>query len=90
MLQDAPARRRQLVDELRDVWKVSVRKACNALRIDRSLYTYKSKGGEQAYLKLRIKETCETGPLRLQRPQSAIGNKPPISLMKAYGASGPP
>ncbi|WP_179758939.1 hypothetical protein [Hoeflea halophila] len=39
------ARRRQLVDEVREVWKVSIRKACHALRIDRSLYTYKSRRG---------------------------------------------
>jgi len=39
---------------------VSVRKACEALRIDRSLYTYKSRRGEQAGLKQRIKEICET------------------------------
>ncbi len=39
---------------------MSVRRACEALRIDRSLYTYKSKRGEQADLKLRIKEICET------------------------------
>lgn len=45
---------------VRETWKVSVRRACEALRIDRSLYTYKSKGGEQADLKLRIKEICET------------------------------
>jgi putative transposase len=37
-----------------------VRRACEALRIDRSLYTYKSKRGEQADLKLRIKEISET------------------------------
>jgi len=43
-----------------ETWKVSVRRACEALRIDRSLYTYKSKRGEQADLKLRIKEICET------------------------------
>lgn len=39
---------------------MSVRKVCRALRIDRSLYTYKSKRGDQADLKLRIKEICET------------------------------
>lgn len=55
-----PAHKRALVDELRDVWKVSVRKACSALRIDRSLYTYKPKRGDQAALKYRIKDTCET------------------------------
>lgn len=50
MLQDVlqkkvlrPARRRQLVDQAREAWKVSVRKACEALRIDRSLCTYKSR-----------------------------------------------
>lgn len=45
---------------MREAWKVSVRRACEALRIDRSLYTYKPKRGEQADLKLRIKEICET------------------------------
>jgi putative transposase len=45
---------------VREAWKVSVRKACQALRIDRSLYTYKSRRGEQAGLKQRIKEICET------------------------------
>ncbi len=39
---------------------MSIRKACQALKIDRSLYTYKSKRGDQAALKLRIKEICET------------------------------
>lgn len=45
---------------MRETWKVSVRKACSTLRIDRSLYTYKGKRGEQAPLKSRIKEICET------------------------------
>ena len=36
---------------MREVWKVSVRKTCDALRIDRSFYTYKPKRGEQADLK---------------------------------------
>ena len=39
---------------------MSIRKACHALRIDRSLYTYKFRRGEQAPLKQRIKEICET------------------------------
>jgi len=39
---------------------VSTRRACGALGIDRSLYVYKSKRGEQADLKHRIKEICET------------------------------
>lgn len=49
-----------MVDEVREVWKVSIRKACSALCVERSLYSYKSKRGDQAALKLRIKEICET------------------------------
>ncbi|UDL90419.1 IS3 family transposase [Mesorhizobium sp. PAMC28654] len=67
MLQDVlfkkalrPARRRQLVDQVRETWKVSVRKACEALRIYRSLYTYKSKRGSQAGLQQRITDICQT------------------------------
>ena len=37
-----------------------MRRACSALRIDRSLYVYKSKRGGQADLRQRIKEICET------------------------------
>lgn len=55
-----PARKRQLVDELRSVWKVSTRRACSTLKVDRALYVYKSRRGEQADLKARIKEIAET------------------------------
>ena len=55
-----PARRRALVDTIKSDWKVSVRRACSVLKIDRSLYVYKSKRGEQAELKLRIKDICQT------------------------------
>lgn len=41
-------------------WQVSVRRACRALRIDRPLYLYKSRSGDQADLKQRIKEIAET------------------------------
>lgn len=37
-----------------------MRKACGALRIDRSLYTYKPKRGDQAALQQRIKAICES------------------------------
>ncbi|WP_108178603.1 IS3 family transposase [Phreatobacter oligotrophus] len=67
MLQDVlgkkalrPARKRELVDKVRSDWKVSARRACATLRIDRGLYVYKSKRGTQAELKQRIKEICET------------------------------
>src|SRR3954470_24347399 len=55
-----PDRKRELVDKLRIDWKVSIRRACSTLRIDRALYVYKSKRGEQADLKHRIKDICET------------------------------
>lgn len=55
-----PARRRRLVDEVREDWKVSIRRACACLRVDRSLYTYKSRRGDQAALKKRIKEIAAT------------------------------
>ena len=54
------ARRRQMVDEVKADWKVSVCTACAVLRIDRSLYTYKSRRGDQAGLRRRIKEFNET------------------------------
>lgn len=45
---------------MRNDWKVSIRRACSTLRIDRALYVYKSKRGDQAALKHRIKNICET------------------------------
>ncbi|TAU35301.1 IS3 family transposase [Rhizobium leguminosarum] len=67
MLQDVlskkplrPARKRKLVDTVKADWKVSIRRACSVLKIDRSLYVYKSRRGEQAELKLKIKDICQT------------------------------
>jgi putative transposase len=45
---------------VRSDWKVSTRRACSTLRIDRALYVYKSKRGDEAALKGRIKDICET------------------------------
>jgi putative transposase len=45
---------------VRSDWKVSIRRACSTLRIDRALYVYKSRRGDQAALKSRIKDICET------------------------------
>lgn len=45
---------------MRETWQVSVRKVCSALQVDRSLYTYKPKRREQADLRLRIRQICET------------------------------
>ena len=55
-----PARKRELVDRLRHDWKVSVRRACATLAVDRALYIYKSKRGTQADLSQRIREICQT------------------------------
>ncbi|NKM43380.1 IS3 family transposase [Rhizobium laguerreae] len=67
MLQDVlskkplrPARKRKLVDTGKVDWKVSIRRACSVLKIDRSLYVYKSRRGEQAELKLKIRDICQT------------------------------
>ena len=38
-----PGRKRKLVDEARSEWQVSIRKACEALEVDRSTYRYKSR-----------------------------------------------
>ena len=56
-----PARKRQLVDELRSVWKVSIA-PCVFDAEGRSGHSivYKSRRGEQADLKARIKEIAET------------------------------
>ncbi len=55
-----PARKRKLVDTIKADWKVSIRRACSVLKVDRSLYVYKSRRGEQAELKLKIKDICQT------------------------------
>jgi putative transposase len=55
-----PARRRKLGDDVRGDWKASIRRACSTLKIDTSLYHYKSQRGEQAELKTRIKEIAQT------------------------------
>jgi len=53
-----PGRKRKLVDEVRSEWQVSIRKACEALEVDRSTYHYKSRRSGQATLEHRIKEIC--------------------------------
>jgi len=66
MLQDVPwenmkpVRKRQLVDEVRRVRQVSIRRACEALPVDRSSYHCRSKRSGQAVLMKRIKEIAET------------------------------
>jgi len=55
-----PARQREMVDHVRVVWQVSIRRACRALPVERSSYHYRSRRPEQAPLKKRIKEIAET------------------------------
>lgn len=65
MLQDVlsktlrPDRKRELVDRVCGDWKVSIRRACSTLRIDRALYGYKSKRGDQSR-----SQTPDQGDLR--------------------------
>lgn len=49
-----------MVDEVRSVWKVSIRRACSVLKTGRSTYHYCHRRREQANLKKRIKEIAET------------------------------
>lgn len=49
-----------MVDRIMREWRVSARRACASLQVERSLYVYQSKRGEQADLKMKIKEICET------------------------------
>jgi putative transposase len=55
-----PARKRQMVDHTRATWRVSIRRACRALPVDRSTYHYRARRSEQAGLRKRIKEIAET------------------------------
>jgi putative transposase len=48
------------VDEVRGIWKVSVRRACKVLRTGASTYHYKGKRRSWAGLIKRIKEIAET------------------------------
>jgi len=55
-----PGRRREVVDELRGTWKVSIRRACSAVQAQRSSYFYRSCRPDRAPLTTRIKEIAET------------------------------
>lgn len=45
---------------MRHEWGQSIRRVCEVLSVDRSTYHYQSKRADQAGLKKRIKEICET------------------------------
>lgn len=48
------------MDDLRVIWKVSIRRACEVLRAGRSTYHYVSRSSSQADLRQRIREIAET------------------------------
>ncbi len=49
-----------MVDRVRSLWQVSIRRACRALPVERSTYHYRSRRTGQAVLTKRIKEIAET------------------------------
>ena len=54
-----PGRKRQLVDEARTEWKVSIRRACEVVGAVRSTCHYRSVRPDQASLRKRIREIAE-------------------------------
>jgi len=48
-----PGRRGKLVDEVRNEWQVSIRRACAALEFDRLTYHYKSRGSNRRQASLK-------------------------------------
>ena len=55
-----PARKRRLVDHVRSAWQVSIRRACQALPVERSTYHCRSKRDDPTGLRQRIKEIAES------------------------------
>jgi putative transposase len=55
-----PARQRQMVDDARSTSRVSIRRACRALPVERSTYHYRFCRAGQAQLIERIKEIAAT------------------------------
>ena len=52
--------KRRLVDDVRVVWSVSIRRTCKVFCVDTSTYRCKSRRPPQASLMKRIKEIAET------------------------------
>ena len=55
-----PARRRQVIEHVQALWRVSVRRACETFMAARSTFYYHPRRDEQAALWKRIKEIAET------------------------------
>ena len=49
-----------MVDHVRSTWRVSIRRACRALPVERSTYHYRSRRAGRAQLSERIKELAAT------------------------------
>jgi putative transposase len=49
-----------MVDHVRSTWRVSIRRACRALPVERSTYHYRCRRAGQAQLSERIKEIAAT------------------------------
>ena len=49
-----------MVDHARSTWRVSIRRACRALPVERATYHYRSRRAGQAQLTERIKEIAAT------------------------------
>lgn len=73
---------RALVDTIKSDWKVSVQRACSVLKIDRSLYVYKSRRGEQAELKVGNKNICQT---RVRYGYRRVRGAPHARALDGYG-----
>ena len=55
-----PVKARGLVDQLQGIYQVSIRRACDVLRFQRSSYFYKARRPSQAALRKRIQEIAAT------------------------------
>src|SRR5262249_62209582 len=74
-------------------WQVSIRRACSALRLDPKSYRYKSRRPDQALLKSRIREVCETRVrygyrrvnLMLRRESFKVNHNKTLRVFKNFG-----
>lgn len=55
-----PVKARGLVDQLQGIYQVSIRRACDVLRFQKSSYFYKARRPSQAALRKRIQEIAAT------------------------------
>lgn len=88
-----PGRARALVDYLRETYRISVRRACQAYPLDRSTYHYRSRRPGQTAWSKRIREIAETRVrygyrrvhILLRREGWSINHKRTRRLYRAQG-----